>query len=207
MKIYLVRHGETDWNNEKRLQGWADISLNAKGVKEAEEVAEKLKNVHFDDAFCSDLERAEVTAETILKGRDIEVQMDPRLRELGFGPLEGTLYNDARMDESQPLHELFVHPDKYVPEFGGEPLNYLSARAEAFQLSTLDMIQAKNPDATILVVSHGIFIRDMLTRVGGFSYDDFWKLPVGNCSIAVLSYDGKQLKIEEMGEKVTEWLV
>ena len=73
----------------------------------------------------------------------------------------------------------------------------------AFQLSTLDMIQAKNPDATILVVSHGIFIRDMLTRVGGFSYDDFWKLPVGNCSIAVLSYDGKQLKIEEMGEKVT----
>ena len=194
MKIYLVRHGETDWNNEKRLQGWADISLNAKGVKEAEEVAEKLKNVHFDDAFCSDLERAEVTAETILKGRDIEVQMDPRLRELGFGPLEGTLYNDARTD-------------KYVAEFGGEPLNYLSARAEAFQLSTLDMIQAKNPDATILVVSHGIFIRDMLTWVGGFSYDDFWKLPVGNCSIAVLSYDGKQLKIEEMGEKVTEWLV
>ena len=47
----------------------------------------------------------------------------------------------------------------------------------------------------------------MLTRVGGFSSDDFWKLPVGNCSIAVLSYDGKQLKIEEMGEKVTEWLV
>ena len=89
----------------------------------------------------------------------------------------------------------------------GKTLNYLSARAEAFQLSTLDMIQAKNPDATILVVSHGIFIRDMLTRVGGFSYDDFWKLPVGNCSIAVLSYDGKQLKIEEMGEKVTEWLV
>ena len=81
------------------------------------------------------------------------------------------------------------------------------SRLEAFQLSTLDMIQAKNPDATILVVSHGIFIRDMLTRVGGFSYDDFWKLPVGNCSIAVLSYDGKQLKIEEMGEKVTEWLV
>ena len=50
-------------------------------------------------------------------------------------------------------------------------------------------------------------LRDVLTRVGGFSYDDFWKLPVGNCSIAVLSYDGKQLKIEEMGEKVTEWLV
>ena len=145
MKIYLVRHGETDWNNEKRLQGWADISLNAKGVKEAEEVAEKLKDVHFDDAFCSDLERAEVTAETILKGRDMEVQMDPRLRELGFGPHEGTLYNNARTDESQPLHELFVHPDKYVPEFGGEPLNYLSARAEAFQLSTLDMIQAQNP--------------------------------------------------------------
>ena len=62
MKIYLVRHGETDWNNEKRLQGWADISLNAKGVKEAEVVAEKLMDVHFDDAFCSDLERAEVTA-------------------------------------------------------------------------------------------------------------------------------------------------
>ena len=73
--------------------------------------------------------------------------------------------------------------------------------------SIMKLIQAQNPDATILVVSHGIFIRDMLTRVGGFSYDDFWKLPVGNCSIAVLSYDGKQLKIEEMGEKVTEWLV
>lgn len=189
MKIYLVRHGETDWNNEKRLQGWADISLNAKGVKEAEEVAEKLKNVHFDDAFCSDLERAEVTAETILKGRDIEVQMDPRLRELGFGPLEGTLYNDARTDESQPLHELFVHPDKYVPEFGGEPLNYLSARAEAFQLSTLDMIQAKNPDATI----GGRTRIPLLTKGFNLILLPVCGLVCGNKSLCVPAIRGKPL--------------
>ncbi len=109
MKIYLVRHGETDWNNEKRLQGWADISLNAKGVKEAEEVAEKLKNVHFDDAFCSDLERAEVTAETILKGRDIEVQMDPGSVSLGLDRLKGhSITTRERMNPSRFTNFSFI---------------------------------------------------------------------------------------------------
>ena len=71
MKIYLVRHGETDWNQAGRLQGQTDIDLDAQGFAQAAEAAERLKEVPFEIAFCSPLIRARHTAETIVGERKI----------------------------------------------------------------------------------------------------------------------------------------
>lgn len=90
MKIYLVRHGETDWNQAGRLQGQTDIDLDAQGFAQAAGAAERLKEVPFEIAFCSPLIRARHTAETIVGERKITLTTDERLRELNFGPWEGT---------------------------------------------------------------------------------------------------------------------
>ena len=97
MKIYLVRHGETDWNQAGRLQGQTDIDLDAQGFAQAAEAAERLKEVPFEIAFCSPLIRARHTAETIVGERKITLTTDERLRELNFGPWEGTDVRKIRL--------------------------------------------------------------------------------------------------------------
>ena len=206
MEIYLVRHGETDWNKELRLQGWADISLNDQGRREAEALGRELSGVAFDLAYCSDLDRAAETAEILLRGRETPLSVDPRLREMGFGPLEGNLYGQALNDPSDPLHLLVTRPDEYRPEFGGELLSYVSARFDAFCASELSRAHAANPQCRALIVSHGIMVRDIITRAGGYGYEDFWKLPVGNCSCCVLGFDGERLSVRKLAPMVSGWL-
>lgn len=105
MKIYLVRHGETDWNQAGRLQGQTDIDLDAQGFAQAAEAAERLKEVPFEIAFCSPLIRARHTAETIVGERKITLTTDERLRELNFGPWEGT---DVRKIREGPTVRLRI---------------------------------------------------------------------------------------------------
>ena len=89
MIVYLMRHGETDWNKERRLQGRSDIPLNAFGMELAEKTAEGMKESPFDRAFSSPLDRAYTTARIVIGDRPVEVVKDDRLQEICFGPSEG----------------------------------------------------------------------------------------------------------------------
>ena len=84
--IYFVRHGQTDWNKELKIQGQQDVELNEEGMAEAKKLSEKLSGVRFDVAFSSPLKRALKTAEAVYDGKIIS---DERLAERGFGSLEG----------------------------------------------------------------------------------------------------------------------
>ena len=89
MKLYLVRHGETDWNKVKRIQGQVDIPLNQFGKRLAEETAEGMKEIPFDLCITSPLSRARQTAEIVLGGRKVPIIEDARIEELSFGSWEG----------------------------------------------------------------------------------------------------------------------
>ena len=89
MELYIVRHGETLWNREKRLQGREDIELSEKGREVARLTGEALMDTRIDKIFSSPLKRAYETACLIRNGRDIEIETDDRLRELSFGHFEG----------------------------------------------------------------------------------------------------------------------
>ena len=89
MKLYLVRHGETDWNKQKRIQGQVDIPLNAFGRSLAKKTAEGLKSIPFDVCYSSPLGRAEETARLILNERDVPIITDNRIMEMAFGEYEG----------------------------------------------------------------------------------------------------------------------
>ena len=89
MKLYLLRHGRTLWNEEGRLQGRTDVPLSEEGRRSALAAGAALGNVSFDAAFSSPLQRARETAELILQGKNVLIQTDARLIELSFGAAEG----------------------------------------------------------------------------------------------------------------------
>lgn len=89
MKLYIIRHGETEWNVQKRLQGVSDTNLNEKGIEMAKQTAEALKEIPFACCFTSPLKRAKDTAMYILRDRQVPVYEDARIREISFGEWEG----------------------------------------------------------------------------------------------------------------------
>lgn len=153
-RFILLRHGETDWNVQRKYQGHADIPLNENGVQQALDAAESLKNESFDVVFCSDLIRAKTTAETILRFHPrASFIVNPLFRERAFGVLEGTPY---QRDLLNPIIRESIDKDPYGHKFdnGGESLREVFARAdEAYQ-----MIRAACPNQSVLVVSHGTFL-------------------------------------------------
>ncbi len=92
--IVLIRHGETAWNAERRLQGHLDIALNAEGLRQADALGAALAGEHVDAIIASDLQRAHQTALAVAAGRSMTVVQDPMLRERCYGGFEGLLYAD-----------------------------------------------------------------------------------------------------------------
>lgn len=193
MKIYLVRHGETDWNQAGLLQGQTDIALNAQGLEQAREAAERLKEVPFDIAFCSPLIRAKRTAETIIGDRKINLTTDERLRELNFGPWEGVDIRTIKDAASQP----FTNPGSYIPPEGAESFAQLYKRSGEFVDQVL--LPLEGTYETVLVVAHGGVNRSILNPVLNIPVDDFWRMHMGNCATAILDCtDGKLSMLEYM---------
>ncbi len=93
MKIYFVRHGKTEWNKLKKMQGVADIPLNEEGIEQAYKTKELISNIEFDCAICSPLKRTKQTLDIILEGRNIPVIYDERIIERNYGEFEGTTKN------------------------------------------------------------------------------------------------------------------
>ena len=193
MKIYLVRHGETDWNQAGLLQGQTDIALNAQGLEQAREAAERLKEVPFEIAFCSPLIRAKRTAETIIGDRKITLTADERLRELNFGPWEGVDIRTIKDAASQP----FTNPGSYIPPEGAESFAQLYKRSGEFVDQVL--LPLEGTYETVLVVAHGGVNRSILNPVLNIPVNDFWRMHMGNWATAILDCtDGKLSMLEYM---------
>ena len=193
MIIYMMRHGETDWNVQHLFQGRTDIPLNKNGRKVAELTREGMKDIHFDIAFCSPLCRAKETAQIILEGRDVELVEDQRIIEMGFGEYEATSMQDTDKD----IETFYRHPEEYVDKKGIEPFEQVLARAQNF----LDELTA-NPDyqdSTILVATHGAMLRGLIGAFRGYTVKDFWKGGIHkNCGMTIVEVkDGEKKILQE----------
>lgn len=112
MRLYLIRHGETDWNKVKKLQGKSDIPLNAFGEHLAEETGEALSTVPFDVAYTSPLKRARRTAELVLGDRNVPILDEKRIEEMGFGIYEGLICKEEASEIPDPEFFQFFHAPK-----------------------------------------------------------------------------------------------
>lgn len=146
--IYLIRHGETDWNAKRKIQGQTDIPLNSNGKQQAEEAANEIVNLKIDRIISSDLSRAKETAEIINKKIGVKITLDKRLREENFGDYEGRIIEEITDEEWNVLNET---PEK----IHGESRNQLYERAKSF-------ISQIKEDENILVVTHGGLLRMIL---------------------------------------------
>ena len=198
MVIYVMRHGQTDWNVQKRLQGRSDTQLNDKGRELAQITGEALREVPFDIAFTSPLMRAKETALLALGGRKVPLVEDDRLIEISFGEYEGLCSGRENYEIPDPnFSYFFTAPDRYqVPE-RGESFEMLHRRTAAFLLDITRRPQLE--DKTVLVTTHGAAGRALLNALRTFEMKDFWNGGVSkNCSVAILeSHQGEVTLIEE----------
>lgn len=195
MLIYLMRHGETDWNKAGRFQGQQDVPLNENGIELAVKTAEGLKNVNFDAAFSSPLQRALVTARTVIGSRNIEVQTDERLRELCFGSSEGECSDSAKSNPMHPMYSFLFKPDCYAPTDGAESLDHARERAEEFLREKIFPLEGKCEN--VLIVAHGALNRCILNSLAAIPDRDFWEIALPNCAVSILALENGKLKIIE----------
>lgn len=176
MRIYLARHGQTDWNLEHKAQGRTDIPLNKTGVKQAEELRERIKDLDFDVCYASPLSRAKQTAEIAVDGR-CEIIFDERLMEREYGDYEGKLVNSWLETVGEDIGDLKLNTNKG----GMEPVREVLARTKA----VLDDIKDKyGDDSKILIVSHGQVSRGLNFNLVGYDDDTvWWSCEFGNAEV------------------------
>lgn len=159
-RLFLVRHGATEWNKTKRAQGMADIELTDEGRKQAIEVAERLSHEPVTAVYSSDLKRALDTAQPIAHAHGLEIVTDPRLREIDQGEWTGLHVDVIR--ERWP--DLWGPARHYSPRPGGETPDQVRERAVA---AVSDIVRA-TPDGCAVIVSHGGTIRWLSAEALGF---------------------------------------
>lgn len=184
LQVYLVRHGETQWNAERRIQGQSDSPLTAKGEQQAMQVATRAKELGITHIISSDLGRTRRTAEIIAQACGCDIIFDSRLRELNMGVLEKRHIDSLTEEEEKNWRRQLVNGtvDGRIPE--GESMQELSDRVNAALESCRDLPQGSRP----LLVSHGIALGCLVSTILGLPAWAERRLRLRNCSISRVDY-------------------
>lgn len=180
--LYLMRHGETLFNRQHKIQGWCDSPLTENGKAQAKKAGEYLKNIPLDHAYCSTSERC---VDTLKLACDLPYTCTKGLKEQFYGELEG---------ESERLNKHLTPKDceTFYLQFGGESSNTVKDR----MMATLTEIMEKEDHHNVLAVSHGGACFNFLRAVQDPMEE--LKKGFGNCCIFVYTYDNHQFKLKEV---------
>ena len=190
MRLILVRHGETQWNRENRVLGYADIALNEEGRRQAQRVALALKGERVDAIYSSPLQRAMETAAEIARFHQVEVGADDAFKEMDAGELDGLTYEEMREQYGDFLREwLKDAPSLKMP--GGESLSELQERA----WQGLERIIASHPDGAVILVSHNFTILCIICRALGIPLTQFRRLRLNTASISSLNFGERGISL------------
>ena len=180
-KLILVRHGETEWNVERRFQGQSDIALSEVGREQAKQLAERFPLRQVDSVYSSDLSRARETAAQIAQKFGCEVHPEADLREMNFGEWEGLSHEEIHRRWPEAESDLWLRPDLLCTP-GGETVQQVQERA----MQTIDRILATEPeDSAIVIVAHGAVIRSILCAMLHIPLRYFWSIRQDNTAISV----------------------
>lgn len=191
--FYIVRHGETQWNVEKLHQGHLDSPLTERGLAQAKETAEMLKDIHFDEVFSSDVLRAKRTAEIIVLEKGLAITTNELLRERHYGKYEGKPNSylkeeqRERIEKFQTLSREEQEKFKYTPDL--ESNAELVLRFTTFLQEIAPAYQGKK----VLVVTHGGIVKAFLIHIGYLSSGDV----VGNAACITIDSNGKDFLVRE----------
>ena len=196
-KIYIVRHGETDYNRERRMQGWLDIPLNKTGRDQAQLATAKLRGIKFDAIYSSDLIRAHETAKIIAKTLRRKVSTTGALRERDMGIFAGWSWEVERDPIKDSLWKEFEsardNEDLDWKRHQGESMKEMSHRISEF----MQNLHTVHSQQSILVVTHGGTINRILEHYHVKSASEGYR-DVGNASVLVLTKQSTTYSLEEL---------
>ena len=200
MEVYFLRHGETAWNRERRIQGstgWTDLTDDGVRLAEATLHGMLAQGLKFDRIFTSPYLRALHTAKIIGEGFGLEPTADDRLCGISFGPYEGTHYSDGLFVDDN-IRACFRDPPNYVARDGAESFETVAARVRDFMENVLGPLAATC--SRVLVVAHGGILRTVVGIATGRPLADFWKGHQPNCCahVATLDESGFSLKAQSV---------
>jgi probable phosphoglycerate mutase len=190
-RLCLVRHGETAWNAERRLQGHLDVPLNATGHVQALATAASLATVHFAAVYSSDLQRAQQTAAAIARNRPAAVELQPRLRERHYGAFQGLTYTEAQARFPDEYRRFEQRDLNFGFPGGGESLAQFAGRISAVLADTA----SKHHGEQVLIVTHGGVLDIVHRLASGKALDAPRDFTIPNAALNWIEFDGSHWKL------------
>ncbi len=196
MHLFLIRHGETDWNNERRIQGHTDTPLNERGIEQAEKLAARLAAEEKIDAlYTSPLARARITAEIIGKRFGLEPILDDRLMEKHLGMLEGMSFEE--IEQQQPeLARRWRESKEHFLLPGEETAQELQGRVQSF----LTEISPRHDGSRVVIVSHGGTINTLIATLMEMDINRRWPFWFDNASISWVDLTGPRPRLRLLND-------
>ena len=196
MKVYLVRHGRTEWNRDKKFQGQKNSPLLKEGKEQARLLGRTLRDTPFKACYCSPLPRTKETA--ALLNLSVDFQLEEAFMEINLGSLEGKEFGVMTPDLKPVIEQFWHHPHTFNKELtGGEDLNDIRDRSVG---RLEELIQEHEED--ILIVSHGALLKSIVNHYLNKPLKDFWAPPMLQpASLTVLNFEkGRFTGIEKLGD-------
>jgi len=199
--LYLIRHGETEGNSKKIVQGHSDAPLTENGVAQVEGTREKFRDVHFDAAYSSDLARTVRTAEIITQERNLAIQTSHLLRERYFGELEGKTYDELgkaehALREALSKMQRLSEEERWMMKLGKDVES--DGEVAIRFIAVLREIAVAWPGKNVLVATHGGCIRLFLMRVGFQPYGALGRGAFSNAGFVKVRCDGVDFFVNEV---------
>ena len=192
-EIILIRHGETEWNSQKRMQGHSNSDLSEVGRGQIQALGELMKNVSFDHIYSSDSLRARQTAEAITQYSGHTLQFDQRIREKNLGVFEGLTSTEAK-ERHPEIYRLFKTAGANYVIDEGESTQQLLERALEF----IEEIRLRHPQERVVMVTHGGVVRVLMKHALGLSIDAPTRFIIKNTGIFGLIWNENWL-VTRMG--------
>ncbi|MGL4847597.1 MAG: histidine phosphatase family protein [Clostridium sp.] len=187
--IYLTRHGQTEWNLEKRLQGRGNSPLTEFGVERAKELSKRVSTMKIDKIYTSPIERAYKTAEIVKGNKEIEFLSEEGLMEMSFGDFEGQKIDDLfKIDKNFDMN-LIMTGNTEIKAPNGETLKEVRERVKAF----MDRVIKEDDEKTIMIVTHGITLKALMHY---FKDEEANTEVMGQATLTKILVENENVKIE-----------
>lgn len=197
LTLYITRHGETVWNTEKRMQGWLDSSLTENGIRNAASLSERLKGIEFEAIYSSPSGRTRTTSELLKANRPVPVNYDDNLREMNLGKWEGQTIESIQETHPIEIYHFWNAPQLFNP-VGGETFSDVRTRA----LNALEKIKAGYQAGNILIVTHSVMIKMLLSIFKNSPIETLWDPPfIHDTSLTIVELAEKECRLVMEGDQ------
>ncbi|MEE9319923.1 MAG: histidine phosphatase family protein [Granulosicoccus sp.] len=194
MLLHLIRHGQTSWNAEQRIQGRMESELDDTGRQQAIERGAALQSIEFDAVYSSSSIRARQTTELILNGSRLQIHYRDNLREMSLGEWEGQLWPDVLRKDPEAVARFRAAEDEFSAP-GAETFSELQARGVA----AIESVIAETGEGEILVVSHGAILKRILAKYSHTKLSKCSELPsLPNCSHCIIQANGASRQVVQI---------